>query len=84
LIRKHAHLDLARQPFEQEYAATCVPNQRIADYLHIDLETTVIKIERWVFQADQTLEYTISYMLPSYFGLSLTSDSKLADTNNIR
>jgi len=84
LIRKHSHIDLARQPFKQEYAATSVPNQRVADYLHVDMETIVIKIERWVFQTDQTLEYTVSYMLPNYFGLSLTSDSKLADTNNIR
>ena len=84
LIRKHAQLDLSRQPFEQEYAATCVPNQRIADYLHVSLDTMVIKIERWVFQGEETLEYTVSYMLPNYFGLALTSDSKSVDPNRIR
>ncbi len=84
VIRKHAQLDLSRQPFEQEYAATCVPSQRIADYLHVGMETTVIKIERWVFQGEQPLEYTVSYMLPNYFGLALTSDSKSVTTNRIR
>lgn len=84
LIRKHSQLDLSRQPFEQEYAATCVPDQRVADYLHVDLDTMIIKIERWVFQGDQTLEYTISYMLPNYFGLRLSSDSKSVAMNQIR
>ncbi|WCJ49704.1 hypothetical protein OFA97_00645 [Lactiplantibacillus plantarum] len=44
----------------------------------------VIKIERWVFQGEETLEYTVSYMLPNYFGLALTSDSKSVDPNRIR
>lgn len=84
LIRKQARMDLARQPFAQEYAATCVPNQRVADYLHVDMNTTVIKIERWVFQGKQSLEYTLSYMLPNYFGVYLTSDAQSVDGNKIR
>ena len=84
LIRRNAQLDLSRQPFQQEYAATCVPNQRIADYLHVSMETTVIKIERWVFTSDQALEYTVSYMLPNYFGIALTSESQPVVANKIR
>lgn len=84
LIRRNAQLDLSRQPFQQEYAATCVPNQRIADYLHINLDTTVIKVQRWVFQADQSLEYTVSYLLPNYFGIYLRSDAQPVEANQIR
>ncbi|BDZ32287.1 GntR family transcriptional regulator [Lactiplantibacillus sp. WILCCON 0030] len=73
LIRKYAKLDLAQQPFEQEYAVTVVPDQRVADYLHVSLNAPVVKVERWVFQDNQVLEYTLSYLLPNYFGLHLTS-----------
>lgn len=84
LIRKHAQLDLAQQPFEQEYAVTVVPNQRVADYLHVTLDAPVVKVERWVFREDQTLEYTLSYLLPNYFGLHLTSTAQPRVASEIR
>ncbi|MFC6180810.1 GntR family transcriptional regulator [Lactiplantibacillus daowaiensis] len=84
LIRKQAKLDLARQPFEQEYTVTTVPDQRVADYLHVGRDAMVVQIERWVFQAGQPLEYTLSYLLPNYFGLHLTSESQPVIASDIR
>ncbi|VDG21009.1 GntR family transcriptional regulator [Lactiplantibacillus mudanjiangensis] len=84
LIRQQAHLDLARQPFEQNYAVTMVPNQRVADYLHVSATTIVVKVERWVLQAGAPLEYTLSYLLPNYFGLHLTSESQPVMASDIR
>lgn len=84
LINKETGLDMLQQEFSQNYSIVPVSNQRIADYLHVKLNTMVVKIERWVYKEDVNLEYTVSYLLTNYFGLHIISDNKFININTIK
>jgi len=83
LISKDNGLDMLQQGFSQNYSVVPISNQRIADYLHIPLNTDVVRIERWVYKEDLNFEYTVSYLLANYFGLRITSDNKSIKFNEL-
>lgn len=71
VIDGHSNIDMLKQAFTQEYSAIN-PTEEIQNLLSLHGNTsTVIKIKRKVMRNSACLEFTISYLLPEYFGLKV-------------